>query len=103
MLLVDRREDVVELADALATAEKKIARRVQAMVQEGQDSSLQLRVEVDEDVATADEVEFGERRIPREIVPHEHAKVADLLADAVAAFRLLEEPSKPLGADPFHL
>ena len=69
----------------------------------GKSLSLQLGVEVDEDVATADEVELGEGRIPREIMPHEHAEVADLLADAVAAFSPLEEPRKPLGADRFQV
>ena len=73
MFLVDRDEELAISSDGFALAEEEVSWLVQAVVQHRHDPPLQVGVEVDEHVATADEIQLGERRIPREVVPHEHA------------------------------
>ena len=60
-------------------------------MEEGQNSPLQHRLQVDEHVPAADKVDVGEGRVGEHVVPGEHANVADRLADAVAAVHLDEE------------
>ena len=73
--------------DVLGAAEQQKARLVQAVVKRRQHALLQRLIEVDEDVAAAHQVQLRERRIAREVVPHEDAQVAHGLVDAVAASR----------------
>ncbi len=60
---------------------------------------LQHRLEVDQHVAAADQVDARERRVGEHVVAREHAHVADRLADPVAAVDLDEEAPQPLGGD----
>ena len=98
-LLVDQREQVALRADGLGLAEHQEAVRLERVVEHREQLPLQLRVQVDEDVAAEDQVEPRERRIPGEVLAREDAQVAHHLADAVAAVDPREEAAQPLGDD----
>lgn len=61
--------------------------------------SLERRLHVNQDVATAHEVEVRKRRIAENILPREHAQVADGFRDPVSARHRREEPSQSLRRD----
>lgn len=60
---------------------------------------LQQRVHVDQHVAAHHQVQPRERRILGEVLPREHAQIANHLADAVVAVALREETAQPPGPD----
>ena len=61
--------------------------------------SLQWWPEIDQHVATADQIELGERRIGHEVVSNEDAAFANVLVDAVAALLAVKEPLEPRRAN----
>src|SRR5690606_32417261 len=71
-------------------------------MQERDHLTLQLGVEIDEDVSTADEIELGKGRVTGEVVLHEHADVADALADLVAALDAIEEAGQSFASHADH-
>ncbi len=99
VLGVLRLEQVAVGADGLRGPQQEEAGRLQGIVEERQDLLLQRRLQVDEQVAAADQVDLGEGRIGQHVVPGEHAHVADRLADAVAAVHLREEAPQALRRD----
>ena len=94
--LVGDREQLGEPGDALGVAEQQIAGLVQRVVKAGNDPLLQRLIEVDEDVATAHQIQLRERRIAGEVVLHEHAQIPDRLVDAIATVGLDEVAPAPL-------
>ena len=100
-LAVEGREEVEELADALGGAEEEHAVRVERVVKERDELLLEVRAEVDEEVAAADQIELGERRVLDQVVLREHEHVAEALVHAVGAAVGLEreEAGEALGAD----
>ena len=60
---------------------------------------LQRGLEVDQEVAAADEVHPGKRRVGQHVMAGEYDGIPDGLADPVAAVRLGEEPPQPLRGD----
>ena len=65
-------------------------------VQQREDPPLGLRLEIHEDVAAADQVEPGERRVRQQVLPCEHHRLTQLLADPKAVPLVDEEPAAPL-------
>ena len=59
---------------------------------------LHRRLEIDEEIATTDHVEPGERRVADQALLREHDGVAQLLVDLIAVLALDEESRQPLGA-----
>ncbi len=100
VFLVHGREAVPEAGDCLALTQEQVSLLIEAVMKHRNDPPLQLGVEINEDVSTADEVELGERRITGEVMLHEDAKVADPLGDLVTAFDAIEEAGQPFGRDP---
>ena len=98
MLLVDRAEKVAVLADALRRSEEQVAARLQRVVECGDHLVLQTSVEIDQQVATGDEVHPREGRIADDTVGREDAKIAHLFPDNPTAAILDEEPLLALGA-----
>ena len=96
---VDDREEVGEPPDALGNAELEKAGGLQGVVEDREDALLQRGAEVDQHVAATDEVELGERRVPRQVLLREYTGLPDRLADLIAAVRGHEEALQPLGRD----
>src|SRR5688500_6031546 len=71
------------------------------MLQQRKDPSLQFDVELVQEVAAADEVQFGKGWIPRDVMLDEDAKIANSFADTTAAFGALEEAGESLGGHAF--
>ncbi len=82
---VDRVEELLEPGDALRSAEEQEARLTQGIVERGDDPLLERGVEVDENVAAADEIDMRERGVAREVVLDEYTLVANGLDDSIAS------------------
>jgi hypothetical protein len=83
MPVVERREQAGLRGDTLRRAEEQMTARPQGVVEGGQDTLLQTRLEVDHQVAAGDQVEARERRILAEVVRREQAQLADVLGYAI--------------------
>ena len=68
-------------------------------MQDGHQILLEDRLEIDQQVAAADQIHPGKRRISGDVVPGEHAHVADRLGDTVLAVDLVEVAPQPLRRD----
>ena len=62
-------------------------------------SLLQLRPQVNQQVAATDQIQFGERRVLRHILAREDAEIANGFTDLVATFLPDEEPLQPRRRD----
>ncbi len=65
----------------------------------GQRLFLEARLEIDEQVAAADQVHAREWRVADEVLPREYDHFAQRLVDAIAALLLDEESPQPLRRD----
>ena len=65
--------------------------RLQAVVEDGQQLPLQFRPEVDQQIAAAEQVQLGERRVLDDVLRGEDQHLADRLLDPVLAVLLLDE------------
>ena len=68
-------------------------------MQRRNDTFLQRRTQIDEQIAATDQVEIGKWRVLDEILTGEDAHVADRLVNAVAAIEAQEKARQALGAD----
>ena len=84
-------------AHSLGGTQKQDAAGIQAIVEQGQQLLLQVRGQVDQQVAADQQIELGEGRIHDEVLGRQRHHLPDLLADPVAAFLLDEKPAQPLG------
>ena len=84
MPLVDGAKQVLAAVDRLGDAEEEAAARPQREVDDLERVPLRLAIEVDEEVAAADQVEAREGRVLQQVVRREDDHLADLGADAVA-------------------
>ena len=91
VLLVDHREEIRQRSEGLRHAQHQVAGGLQGIVEDRRHAALQLRLEVDEHVATHDEVYLRERRVRGQVVLGEHAELAHRLADLILAIHLHEE------------
>ena len=82
-LAVHPREQVVELADPFGRAQEQEPTGVERVMKQEDQLLLQLRPQVDHEVAATDEVEFGEGRVLDHVLLGKDNHVADALADAV--------------------
>lgn len=53
--------------------------------------------QVDQDIAAQDQVQLGERRVARQVLPREDAQIADRLVNAKVSVRPVEEAPDPFG------
>ena len=83
-LAVQHGKQVAKLADALGGAEKQHAAGFQRVVEQRNELLLQFHAHVDQQVAAADQVQPGERRVLDHVLLGEDQHVADALVDAVA-------------------
>ena len=98
---VEHREQFAEVAHALGAAQQQQPTRVERIVEQRQEPLLQLDVQVDQQVAAADQVEFGKRRVLDQVLLGENQHVADVFVDPVARAVSLwcKKPRQPLGRD----
>ena len=101
-ILARRGEPPRHAGGALRAAEEEVTGLVEAVVGRGQHAPLQRLAEVDEDVPAAQQVELGEWRVARDIVPDEDAQLAHGRADAPAALGSREEALQPILPQPVH-
>ena len=73
-------EEVGEAADGLRAAEKQDAAGIQAVVKERHEFLLQLRRQIDQQVAAAQDVQLGEGRVHDEVLRGKDHHLPDLLA-----------------------
>ena len=96
---LDQREQLAEAPDRLGGPQHQVAARLQRVVEERNDLPLEGRVEVDEHIAATDQVEPREGRVTQQVVPREHAEVADRLGDLVMVVDAGEVPPEPFRRD----
>ena len=99
VLLVHRNEQIRVIPDALGVAQHQKAAGIQRVVKHGQQLPLKRAVHVNQDVPTAYQIEMRERRVAREILPREHAHIANRFGHLVAAVGLREEAAQPFRRD----
>ena len=98
---IKRGEETARLASALRIAEEKRAAGTEGVVEKKDQLPLQLRREVDEQVAAAKQVELGERRIFNRVLLGEHEHIAEVFVHAENAGVALgrEEAGQALRGD----
>ena len=86
-------------AGAFRRTEHQEPRRLEGVLQDRPHFALQYVAEVDQHVAATDEVQLGERRVLRQVVPGKNTRVTDALRDLIPALRSGEEPRQALRRD----
>ena len=99
VLAVQRLEELGERSDRLRRPQDQDAIRLQRVVEERDHALLQDRSQVDEHVAAGDEIEMGEGRILGDVLPGEHAALADPPPHLEVMVGLFEVAAQALGAD----
>lgn len=79
------KEAVGAFAHRLRGAEEEITAGVQRIVKQGHEPLLQLSVQIDQQVAATGQVQFGEGRVPDQVLFGKDHQVADAFVDAVGA------------------
>ena len=97
--VADGLEEVDVFAGGLALAEEEEAVLLEGGVEDGEKPAPQHWLEIDHDVAAADEIELAERRIGEHVVSGEDDHAADLLGDLVLVAALDEKFRQPVGGD----
>ncbi len=95
VFLVERFEQLTETADRLRRPQVEEPTRAEGIVEDGKDLLLKGRLEVDQQIAAADQVETREGRVGDHVLPGEHHHVAQRLDHAVAAALFHEEAAQP--------
>src|SRR5205807_4500750 len=90
-LLVQRREGGRKRSYAFRWSEQENACGLQRVMNHRQSSSLQHRLEVDQHVTTADQIEIAEGRIRGDVLRSEDAGLADGFVDLVPAVHFDEK------------
>ena len=92
-------EQLRRQGDTLGGTKKQHALRTKRVVERSQDPTLRERVQIDEKIAAADQVQSRERRIARHILPREQAQIANVLRNAVLAVLSHEESVEAFSRD----
>ena len=87
------------VADALRRGEEQHAARFQRVVKRRNDAVLQLRFQIDHQVAAAEQVQLGERRVLDDVLGGEYHHFPDLFLHTKAGIFLDEETAQPLRRD----
>ncbi len=102
MVAVHRHEEISETRDRLGVSEHENALRTQGVMEDRHDPLLQEGLQIDQQVAAADEIQVREGRIGRDVLAREDADVANALGDLPAPVGLDEETAPSLGLDVDH-
>src|SRR3989304_3641124 len=82
-------------ANRLRAAQKQNAARAEAVAEQRNQFFLHLRGQIDQQVATAQDVQLGKGRIHDEILRRKNHQLANLFEYPVAAFFFDKEPAQP--------
>jgi hypothetical protein len=99
VLPLDGNKEVVELADVLRQPKKQVSIRTQCVVKRRDDPVLEVDTEVNQQVATGDQIDAREGRITDDVVRRKYAKLANILGDNEAAAVGNEKSLAPLRRD----
>src|SRR5690606_41199023 len=78
--------------DRLRAAEEQAAVFLEGVLEHRQHPALRIRLEIDQKVAAADQVEARERRLREDVLLGEHHRVAQRLRHAIVVALPKEEP-----------
>ena len=95
--LVHGVEELGVARQALRRAQEEEAAAPQGIVEQGHQLRLQLRVQIDQQVATGDEVDVRERRVADQAVLREDAHLPHFLADLDGGVDPREEAGESFG------
>ena len=79
------------------SAEHQQSARLQGVVKDRQQAFLQIRIQIDHQVAAGEQVEPGERRVFDEVLRREDRQLADFFADAIGAVVVRKIPVQRRG------
>ena len=94
-LAVDRCEQVAEVAHALGRAQKQDSLGIERIVENRQHLLLQRGIKINQHIAAGDQIDMGEGRILKQVLPGKHTGIPDALIDPVAVAGLGEKPPEP--------
>ena len=97
-MLFRNRLETFSRADRLGGSEKKHAPIAQGEMKERQDFVLRFRLEINEEIATANEINVGKGRVRQNIVNREHHAVAQFVGDLVMMIFLVKNRANRSGA-----
>src|SRR5277367_4492361 len=83
--------------DRLGSSQKQKAIRFEGIVEDRDHAVLQLRAQIDQDVAAANKVQPREGRILKNILFREHASFADVFSNLVSAIEFHKESLQARG------
>ncbi len=99
VLLVDRLEQMFAAVDGLGGAEEEPPARAQREVGDLDGALLGIAVEIDEQVAAAEQIDARKGRVLQQVVHREQHRLAQVAAHPVAAPLLGEEAAQPFLGD----
>ena len=99
VLLVHRGEQAALHVGRLGAAEEQIATRLEGEMEGVQDLGLHLAIQIDQQVAAADEIQAGKRRIAEQVVLGEQHLLAQLLFHPVLVLLLEQVLAQARGGD----
>ena len=84
-LAIERAEERIMIAHAFGGAEEEPTVRLQREVEKRDELLLQLRAQVDQQIAATEQIELGKGRILDDVLLGEDQQVAEAFMDAIAA------------------
>jgi len=96
-LAVQGCEEIGEGADALRTSQKENPFRIQAVVKERQQFFLQIRRQIDQQIAADEDIQLGKGGLHDDVLRGKGHHLPDLLADPVAVIFLYKKTFQSLG------
>ena len=88
-------EHIVIIDDRFRAAQEQIAMIVQRHVEDGKQISLQHRLEINQNIAAADQIQFPERRILEHIVLCKNNHLANIVMDDILIALAGKKPGQP--------
>src|SRR5262245_58408583 len=93
---VHQLKHVAEDPDTFRRPEHQVTMGVQRIVKNWKRTLLQLRAEINEDIAATDQVESRKRWVGRDVLPCESAEIAYGAVDLIGAIEFFEVTLQPL-------
>src|SRR5207248_10808931 len=97
IFLIHQFEKLVVETDRFRRSQNQIAAGVERVMKLRDAALVQIRTQIDEDVAAADQVEPRERWIGAKILPREGADIAHATVDLITAIALNKKTLQPGG------
>ena len=92
-------KEILVAANGLGIAEEHCAVRLQGKMKEGEDATLGLDLEIDQEVAAGDEIDLGKRRVADQVLFGKGDRLPNPLLDPVAVALSVEKFTEPFLGD----